>query len=55
MASPSRFCGHVWMLDPDSLAEHQGGQAAQTLNVPVRGEFEGQEPFKFTSESSRRP
>ena len=41
MASPSRFCGYVWMLGPDCLAEHQGGQATQTLNVPVRGDFEG--------------
>ena len=41
MASPPRFCRHVWMLGPYSLAEHQGGQAAQTLNVPMRGYFEG--------------
>ena len=48
------FCGHVWMRSLDCLAEHQGGQATQTLNVPVKGDFESQEPFRFTSESSRR-
>ncbi len=41
MASPPPFCGYVWMRSFDRLAEHQGGKAAPTLIVPVRGDFEG--------------